>query len=279
MEHHERYIEGVPAWVDSNHADVAAAMEFYGGLFGWEFHDAGTDGRPYQVARLDGGDVAAIAGLSEGDQNQATWNTYIWVDDADRSAKAVLDNGGRVLAEPFDVGKDGRMAVVTDLEGAAFRLWQAREHRGAQVVNQHGSVVFNDLQVRDIDRAKTFYRGVFDWTTFGFDGSDDFWALPAYADHLEALNPGFKAGFAEAGMAGFVEVVGSLNQIPDGDSETPAHWAVTFGVDDTDSAAERAVELGGSLVVEPFDAPPVRATVIADPQGVTFTASQYKPES
>jgi hypothetical protein len=59
----------------------------------------------------------------------------------------------------------------------------------------------------------------------------------------------------------------------------PAHWGVTFAVDDADAIAARAAELGGGVVVPPFDAPWVRMTVITDPQGATFTASKFVPEN
>jgi predicted enzyme related to lactoylglutathione lyase len=54
---------------------------------------------------------------------------------------------------------------------------------------------------------------------------------------------------------------------------------VTFGVDDADAAAGKAAELGGTVVVTPFDAPWVRMTVVADPQGATFIASQFVLEN
>jgi len=54
---------------------------------------------------------------------------------------------------------------------------------------------------------------------------------------------------------------------------------LTFAVDDADAAAARAAELGGKVVVAPFDAPWVRTTVIADPQGATFIASKFVPEN
>ena len=38
-----------------------------------------------------------------------------------------------MLADPFDVGDSGRMAVFADLAGAAFSVWQAGRHRGATV--------------------------------------------------------------------------------------------------------------------------------------------------
>ena len=74
----------------------------------------------------------------------------------------------------------------------------------------------------------------------------------------------------------FEDVVASVNPITD---DIPAHWGVTFAVDDADAIAARATELDGRVVVAPFDAPWVRMTVITDPQGATFTASKFVPEN
>ena len=52
---------------------------------------------------------------------------------------------------------------------------------------------------------------------------------------------------------------------------------MTFAVDDADATAAKATELGGAVIVPPFDAPWVRMAVIADPQGATFIASKFVP--
>ena len=52
---------------------------------------------------------------------------------------------------------------------------------------------------------------------------------------------------------------------------------MTFTVDDTDASAARAAELGGEVVVGPYDAGPVRVAQIRDPQGAEFTISYYDP--
>jgi uncharacterized protein len=85
---------------------------------------------------------------------------------------------------------------------------------------------------------------------------------------------------AEGGApAGFEDVVASINPIPDDQPDVPAHWNVTFAVDDADAIAAKATELGGKVIVPPFDAPWVRMTVVADPQGATFIASKFVPEN
>jgi uncharacterized protein len=276
----DRYIPGVPCWVDTSQPDPEAAVRFYSALFGWECEDVMPHGSPgrYFMARIRGADVAAVSGIPDGAPPMAVWNTYIWVENADDTAAKVKGAGGTVLTEPFDVLDAGRMAVFADPEGAVFSVWQPGQHRGAQIVNEPGSLNFNGLNTRDPNGAKAFYGAVFGWQTHAF-GDAEMWTLPVYGDHLEVDRPGLRQQTAEMGVAGFEDVVASLQPIPEDQPEIPAHWSVTFAVDDADATAEKAAELGGTVVVPPFDAPWVRMTVITDPQGATVIASKFVPEN
>jgi hypothetical protein len=121
---------------------------------------------------------------------------------------------------------------------------------------------------------------VFGWKTLALPGGFQMWTLPGYGDHLERDNPGLRQQVADVGgPQGFEDVVASINPIPDDQPGTPPHWGVTFGVDDADAIAGKAAELGGTVVVPPMDAPWVRMTVISDPQGATFVASQFVLEN
>jgi predicted enzyme related to lactoylglutathione lyase len=282
MRERDGYPPGVPCWVDTSQPDPEAAVAFYGGLFGWDFEDAMPPDSPgrYFMARLGGGDVAAVGSQPEGAPPMAVWNTYIWVESADEAVSKVLEAGGRVLMDPFDIMDAGRMAVCTDPEGAAFCVWQAKQHRGARVVNEPGSLNFNGLNTRDVDGAKAFYGSVFGWETLGLGGGAEMWRLPGYGEFLEQSEPGLRKRMTETGAPeGFADVVASLNPIADDQPDVPAHWSVTFAVEDADATAEKAEELGGRVVLPPFDAPWVRMTVIADPQGATFIASKFVPEN
>jgi predicted enzyme related to lactoylglutathione lyase len=285
MVEQDRYIPGVPCWVDTSHPDPEAATAFYGDLFGWTFEDVMPPGAPapYYMARRPGGDVGAIGGRRPGAPEQPpAWSTYVWVEDADATVAQVRAAGGTVIAEPMDVFEAGRSAVIADPEGAVLSLWQPGRHRGAAVVNEHGSVNFNILNSRDLAAAERFYGAVFGWELLRADGDDGpgWWALPAYGDFLERRTPGLRAGAAEMGAPPrFEEVVAGAQPIGDDQAGVPAHWSVTFAVDDADAIAARAAELGGTVVVAPFDAPWVRMTVITDPQGATFTASKFVPEN
>jgi uncharacterized protein len=276
------YIPGVPCWGDTSQPDPDAAVAFYSGLFGWDCEDAMPPGAPgkYFIARLRGGDVAAIGSQPEGGPPMATWNTYIWVESADDAATKVRDNGGRVLMDPFDVMDAGRMAVFADPEGAVFCVWEAKQHKGAQIVNEPGSVNFNGLNTRDATSAKAFYGSLFGWQSLGLGGGAEMWRLPGYGAFLEQDDPGLRERMAASGApAGFEDVVATLNPIAEDQPDVPAHWSVTFAVDDADATAAKATELGGQVVVPPFDAPWVRMTVITDPQGATFIASKFVPEN
>jgi predicted enzyme related to lactoylglutathione lyase len=274
MERNDRYIPGVPCWIDTTQPDPDTGAAFYADLFGWELEDSMPAGSPgkYYVARIRGEEVAAVSSPAEGAPESAAWNTYVWVQDADETAAKVRSAGGDVLAEPFDVGDSGRMAIFADPAGAAFRVWQAKEHRGAGIVNEPGSLNFNDLNTRERESAQAFYGAVFGWEII----HDAMWALPGYGDFLEQRTPGMRKGMADMGAPErFEDVVASVSLSPD----VEPHWGVTFAVDDADAVAARAAELGGTVVVPPFDAPWVRMTVISDPQGAAFTASKFVPEN
>jgi uncharacterized protein len=283
MPERDGYIDGVPCAVDTSQPDPGAAVDFYRGLFGWEFEDVmppDSEAR-YFVARLRGRDVAAVGSIPDGAPQAAMWRTYIWVDSADETASKVRDAGGRVLAEPLDVEPEaGRTAVFTDPEGAEFRVWQAKDNKGAQLVNEPGSLNLNGLNTRDVAAAKSFYGSVFGWRTITLNGGFEMWTLPGFGDFLERGNPHLRTQMAEADAPeGFEDVVGSINPIPDDQPDTPPHSSVTFAVDDADAAAAKATELGGKVIVPPFDAPWVRMTVIGDPQGAAFIASKFVPEN
>jgi predicted enzyme related to lactoylglutathione lyase len=233
-------------------------VAFYGGVFGWDFEDAMPPGsaRKFFIARLRGGDVAAVGSMPEGGPPIAVWTTYIWVENADVVASSVVAAGGRVVLAPFDVMEAGRMAVLADPEGAAFCVWQAKAHKGARIVNEPGSLNFNGLNIRDVDGAKAFYGSVFGWETLGLTDDAGMWRLPGYGEFLEVRDPGLRERMVERERrsGGCEDVVATLNPITQAQPDVTAHWSVTFAVDDPDAIADRAVELGGNVVVASFDA-------------------------
>ena len=278
MDPRDGYPAGVPCWITAAQPDPRAAVEFYGALFGWEFEDRTPAGSqmPYFTATLGGLDVAAVGGQGPGEEGPATWTTYVWVESADAAAATAERAGGSVLAPPFEIADAGRMAVLADPDGAVFCVWQADTGKGAQLVNAPGTWNFSGLSTRNPERARAFYAAMFGWNG-GEDPGFATWRLPGYGDHLAQDDPELRERMAAVGAPeGFEDVVAYYEPIADGD-ETPAHWSVTFAVDDADAIASRAAELGAEILVEPMDAPWVRTAVLRDPQGAVLTVSKFVP--
>ncbi len=276
----DSYPDGVTCWVDTDQPDPEAATEFYGELFGWDFQDRMPADQPgqYFVGQLRGLDVAGVGSRADGADWPPAWNTYISVSSADDAAAAAKKAGGEVLVDSFDVGEQGRMAVLADPQGAAFNVWEPGEHKGAQMVNDLNAWNFSGLATSDPEAAAAFYNAVFGWEA---DSSQDDWTffrVPGYGETLAQRDPGFREALAEQDApSGFEDATAWLMSLEGQPEGTPPSWGVTFHVEDADATAARASELGATVLVEPFDAPPVRMTVLADPQGAVFTASKYTP--
>ncbi len=244
------YTPGTFCWVDLATTDPDAAKAFYNGLFGWENEDMPVEeGVYYSIQRADGKDVAAIAGQPPQQRDAGVppaWNNYIWVDSADAAAERAQELGGTVHAPAFDVLEAGRMAVIQDPQGAYFMVWEPRNHRGAQLVNATGALVWNELASPDMDASAEFYSGLFGWDIAPFPDSPE---------------PYFSVKVGEANNGGIRELA------PPG---TPPHWLAYFGVDDIDAGLARVEELGGTKLVGPIDIGIAKLGVVQDPQGAVF---------
>ena len=258
MSERTSYEPGTPSWVDLGSPDPAAAAAFYRGLFGWDITEPGpveeTGG--YMMASLRGKNVAGL-GPQQNPDAPPYWTTYITVADVEKTAALASENGGAVLAEPFDVLDAGRMAVLLDSVGAAVSIWQPINHIGAQVVNEPGAFCWNELNVRDPDAAKAFYGALFGW---------------------EAVTDPAAAGAYFEWKLGGKTIGGMLPMNDEWPAEMPTHWMVYFATDDTDATAAKATELGGSVAVPPTDIAPGRFAVLHDPQGALFSVIKFNPD-
>jgi len=271
MTQQRTYPEGVTSWIDVEHPDLAVAREFYGGLFGWRFVEVG--GGQYVVAQLDGQDVAGLAESSDG---TPAWNTYVAVDDAERASARVIAAGGRVVMAPTAFGTSGRAAYCEDPEGVPFRLWEARDRRGAQLANAPGAWNFSDLHSGDPEGAASFYAAVFGWEVADV-GFGSMIRRPGYGDHLAAtVDPGIhERQDAVAAPPGFADAIGWLTTVG---ADEQAHWHVTFTVADRDDTVALVERLGGAVLAS-ADTDWTRHAVVRDPAGAIFTASQFTPPS
>jgi predicted enzyme related to lactoylglutathione lyase len=244
---------GTFCWLEIMTPDPNAARKFYGELFGWTFKENPMpDGSTYLMPQVRNRDVGGLYKLGAEQAKQGTpphVTTYVAVASADEAAKRAKAAGGKVMMEPFDVMQHGRVAVLQDPTGAAFAVWQAKQHPGFGVMNEPFATCWNELLTRDVAAAEKFYTSVFGWT----------------AERSPMAGVEYTL-FKQAGQS-----VGGMAAIEKEMAQVPPHWLVYFGVDRCDDRAKRAGQLGGKTVVPPQDIPNVgRFAVLQDPQGVTF---------
>jgi hypothetical protein len=245
-----RYDPGTPCWIDLGSPDLEASKAFYTALLGWTAHtsdDPAMGG--YTMFHQGDSPVAGLGGLMS-DAAPPAWTWYAATDNIDATAARVEGSGGKVVAAPMDIPGAGRMAVFMDSTGAAFSAWQPGDFKGAEVVNEPHSFAWNELMVREIDGATDFYGKVLGWTT-------------QTNDQLGMEYTLFQVG--DRSVAGMMPMAG--DQWPE---DLPSHWMIYLAVADTDAAAERVRELGGTISVPPTDSPAGRFAVAGDSTGAVF---------
>lgn len=120
----------------------------------------------------------------------------------------------------------------------------------------HGAFCWADLATSDADGAKTFYAAFFGWGREDRDmGGDGVYTL------LD-LNGQYVAGL--------------MSLCEDEQNQgIPPHWNAYVAVDSCEETVRRAQDLGGTVLVAPFDIPDAgRMAVIRDPQGAVLALWQ-----
>jgi hypothetical protein len=249
-------LAGLPCWVDLMTSDAEGARKFYAALFGWTYETEGPDTNHYSMCKKSGQNAAGLGPQPPNMQSPPAWSLYFRVDDADKAAAAIKEQGGQVVMGPMTVMEEGRMAIASDPTGAFFGLWQPKRHNGFEVESQHGGYAWTEVLTRDVARAKDFYSKLFGLEPHRLDAPD----MEYYTLHKGS------------------EIAGGIMQLSEQfPPSVPPHWAVYFAVDDTDAAVAKITELGGSIKAPAFDTPYGRIAVVADPQGAVFSIIKLAP--
>jgi len=255
-------INGSFGWVDCIASDVDVARDFYTALFDWTVDERPVPGGPpYLMFSKDG---KTVAGMGPQPPEMAgiptMWQSYVMVDDVDAHVARVADLGGNVMMPPMDVMTEGRMALVTDPGGAVVGMWQAGDHKGAQVFNVPGSLSWTELEAHDLAPALPFYADLFGWR----------WEEAPETEGYMVANIDAKPGpdKSNCGAMAYPESVGE---------EAPNAWFVYFLVADCEKAAAKVKELGGSVFLEPMPMGPMLGAGVTDPTGGAFFLGQFLP--
>jgi len=231
-------------------SDTQRARVFYTELFGWTADEANAEFGGYFNFRKDGVLVAGCMARDSGNPMPDAWSVHLATDDAAKTLEMALAHGGRVMIEPMHVGELGTMAAVIDPGGAVVGVWKPGLHKGFGVVGEPGAPSWFELHTRDYDTAVAFYRDVFRWDT-----------------HVEEDSPEFRYTTQRDGETQLAGIIDATKYLPEG---VPAHWVLYFGVDDTDAAVAKVVDLGGSVVQPADDTPYGRIAAVTDATGANF---------
>jgi predicted enzyme related to lactoylglutathione lyase len=245
--------QGEFCWVDLSAKDLDVQTAFYEGLFGWTHKDIATDVGPiYREFFADGALVSAASAMNPellASGAPSAWLTYIAADDVDALTRRAVDLGGRVVMPAMDIMDQGRMVGIMDPTGAPFMLWQAGEHRGAEKFLADGAMSWNELDTRDVNRAKSFYTELLGWTFQELQGPPPYWQI-----EIDGVGEG-----------GVMPIGGDMP------ADMPSSWLVYFGVEDVRATADKVRELGGQVFMGPTEVPGMLMfAVCIDPQGAVF---------
>ena len=252
--------EGGFIWYELITPDPSGSKAFYDAVVGWDIAtDTVAPGVEYRmIGRSDGGMAGGILTLTEEMRSHGarpTWLGYIHSSDVDGAVRAIQDQGGTTLMAPWDQPGVGRLALVTDPQGAPFYLMdpippEDKPDAKSDVfsVDQPQRVNWNELSTSDPEAARAFYTSLFGW-------SDD--------EFMDMGEMG-KYRFLEQGG----QRIGALCGTMPGQQST---WRYYVRVPSIAKAKAAAEHNGGTIQMGPHQVPTGDYIIIGtDPQGAEF---------
>jgi predicted enzyme related to lactoylglutathione lyase len=235
-------------WYELVTKDIDAALAFYGSVLGWESTDFPGGEQRYAIVSAKGKGVGGVMTLPC--EMPPCWIGYVGTPDIDQAAARVTAAGGTVQRGPFEIPTVGRIALITDPQGAGLALFQGASDRSSEAFNQalpgHGN--WHELRTSDPVAGFAFYAGQFGWTKG------------------EAMDMG-PMGMYQIFKSGDAQIGGMMKGM---ESEPPS-WLFYFGTENVPGAIKRITDGGGTVLHGPVEVPGGAQIVQArDPQGAMF---------
>ena len=251
---------GWPIWYELMVPDPAKVAPFYKAVLGWEIPERGNpmpNGSEYrEIGRSSGGAQGGVLTLTAEmiEQGaQPAWLAYWHVDDVDSTVEQVTRMGGNLLMAAMTMAGIGRMAMVSDPQGAPFYVMTPsppadNPDATSDAFNPDtpGHAAWNELNTDAAIAQIEFYTTLFDWRVAG--------EMPMPGDHIyKFLN------HAEIGIG----AIGSMK--PEG---MPSSWLPYFRVADINTAMTAIEATGGTIMHGPHEVPNDDHIIVAtDPAG------------
>jgi hypothetical protein len=251
-----QYTPGRWVWADLITADVAAAADFYGQVFGWTFETYGgeDDRDTYTLALADGLPIGGLVFDQRAMKDKtpsARWIGLISVADVRAAAEAVTRSGGTVMVAPTMLGERGETAVFKDPEGTLFGVVRSKNGDPADYVGDLNEWVWLDLWTADVEQATKFYSAVAGYQV-----------LPLEQEGLRSGAHLVSGGYIRAGV------------MQKHDPRVSAVWLPYLRVADAKATADKARTAGGKVLREPVSMGRAIVAIIADPTGAPVGIAQ-----
>ena len=247
-------LAGFPCWIELYTPDIDASAAFYRDLLGWEITRT-EPGEPLTTEVHHGGRLIGSFEPADAAPGDPGWQVSFMVADVRTAAAGVERSGGSVVVEPIGVSETMAYALASDPDGNVVGLLEDEDCEGPYPY-QAGMPVWFDVLASDLEPAERFYREVAGWSTRRLtiaDQEQDFYTSVVGGRSVSGV-----------GRAGYF-----------GREEIPSRWRIYFGVEDADAAAQRVRDLGGTVIVEPFDFTFGRMVEVEDPHGARFLLTTF----
>ncbi|MBV9653389.1 MAG: VOC family protein [Acetobacteraceae bacterium] len=236
-------------WYELVTSDIDAALRFYGEVLGWESQDFPGSPQRYAIVNAKGAGVGGVMQLPEG-MSQPFWLGYIATPDIDDAVARFKTSGGSLHKGPWEIPGVGRLALLSDPQGAALAFIQGASEQPSQAFDQgkpgHGH--WHELHTTDPVAAFAFYAEQFGWSK---GDAMDMGPMGTYQI--------FKSGSPQ---------IGGMLKAQDG--QRPG-WLYYFGTESIRAGVERIGGAGGAVLREPAEIPGGAFIIHAkDPQGAMF---------
>ena len=254
---------GAFIWYELMTPDPEGSKAFYDAVVGWDIGEGASEYSGYRmINRKDGGFAGGVLPLTaEMQQHGArpTWLGYIYVLDVDQAVGKIEAAGGKALMPATDIPNVGRIAMVTDPQGAPFYVMKPIPPQGdpnaqSDVFSQDklGTCGWNELSTTDANGALDFYTSQFGWEkgdAMPMGEAGDYRFINRKGQMLGAIFPSGAGAF----------------------KDEPSHWRYYFRVPSISAAKTAAEQAGGTIRVEPMEVPGGDHILIGtDPQGAEF---------
>lgn len=254
---------GTYIWYELITPDPEGAKSFYDDVIGWTIGPKLPGDMDYRmIGRSDGGNAGGVLRLTDDMQHHGArpiWLGYIGVDDVDGIVAQIEAKGGKVLMPASDIPDVGRIAMVTDPQGAPFYVMKATPPAGGEKkesdvfsATEEQRVGWNELSTSDVPGALAFYTELFGWEkgdVMPMGDAGDYQFINRNGQMIGAIFPTAAGAFAD---------------------EQP-HWRFYIRVPSISTAVEAVKAGGGDVKVGPMEVPGGDHIIAGtDPQGAEF---------